>query len=78
MLILPAPLRLTDITELADRAVGAPAFTPIAPAVPSAFQEADDDRELFATLRGGEVLVHHPYESFDASVARFMEAAARG
>jgi polyphosphate kinase len=36
----------------------------------------DDDADLFALIRAGDVLVHHPYESFDASVCRFIEQAA--
>jgi polyphosphate kinase len=35
-----------------------------------------EEEDLFALLRKGDVLVHHPYESFDASVARFIRAAA--
>ena len=76
VLVLPSPLRLSDITELADAAGDAPAFAAFAPAIPSPFQEAKTGDDLFATLRAREVLVHHPYESFDASVARFMRAAA--
>ena len=76
VLVLPSPLRLSDITELAAVASEAPAFAAPIPAVPSAFREAATGDEVFETLRAGSVLVHHPYESFDASVARFMRAAA--
>jgi polyphosphate kinase len=34
-------------------------------------------RDLFAELRRGDVLVHHPYDSFAASVEAFVRAAAR-
>ncbi|MBY0523552.1 MAG: polyphosphate kinase 1 [Gemmataceae bacterium] len=47
---------------------------PWQPLMPSAFADEDDD--VFAVIRQGDVLVHHPYESFDASVARFLRAAA--
>jgi polyphosphate kinase len=33
--------------------------------------------ELFRAIRLGDVLVHHPYDSFDASVEAFVDAAAR-
>jgi polyphosphate kinase len=32
--------------------------------------------DLFAVLRGGDVLVHHPYDSFVSSVEAFVEQAA--
>jgi polyphosphate kinase len=48
-----------------------PPWQPIAPV---ALGDAEDD--LFELIRKGDVLVHHPYESFDASVARFIRAAA--
>ena len=50
---------------------------PFTPAVPSSFANVEDDAALFALLRERDVMVSHPYESFDATVARFVEAAAR-
>jgi polyphosphate kinase len=47
---------------------------PWQPVTPPAF--ADENEDIFAAIRKGDVLVHHPYESFDASVARFIRAAA--
>jgi len=35
----------------------------------------EPDADVFATIRAGDVLVHHPYQDFDA-VTRFVEAAA--
>jgi polyphosphate kinase len=34
-------------------------------------------RSVFAMLRDGDVLVHHPYHSFSTSVQRFIEQAAQ-
>ncbi|HEY8802372.1 MAG TPA: polyphosphate kinase 1 [Candidatus Dormibacteraeota bacterium] len=33
--------------------------------------------DFFAVIRGGDVLVHHPYDSFATSVEAFIEQAAR-
>lgn len=47
-------------------------WEPIAPA-----RLRDDDADIFQVIRQGDLLVHHPYESFAASVERFIRAAAR-
>ena len=36
----------------------------------------DDDADIFDTIRAGDLLVHHPFESFDKSVERFISSAA--
>ena len=46
------------------------------PATPPAFGERETPKSIFATLRDGDVLVHHPYDSFSTSVQRFIEQAA--
>jgi polyphosphate kinase len=47
-----------------------PPWTPLMPKLLS-----DADRDFFSIIRAGDVLVHHPYESFSASVERFVRAA---
>jgi polyphosphate kinase len=36
----------------------------------------DDAAAIFSTIQAGDVLVHHPYESFDDTVEHFISAAA--
>ncbi|HTI26313.1 MAG TPA: RNA degradosome polyphosphate kinase [Kutzneria sp.] len=49
---------------------------PFVPATHPAFADRETPRSVFATLRDGDVLVHHPYDSFSTSVQRFIEQAA--
>ncbi|MGH3948964.1 MAG: RNA degradosome polyphosphate kinase [Pseudonocardiaceae bacterium] len=51
-------------------------FAPFVPATHAAFAERETPKSVFATLREGDVLVHHPYDSFSTSVQRFIEQAA--
>ncbi len=50
--------------------------TPFVPATHPAFADRETPRSIFATLREGDVLVHHPFDSFSTSVQRFIEQAA--
>jgi polyphosphate kinase len=49
---------------------------PFVPATHPAFGEGESPKDVYATLRDGDVLVHHPYDSFSTSVQRFIEQAA--
>ena len=45
--------------------------------VPSRLTTVDGDpADIFEVLKDGDLLVHHPYDSFDATVVAFIEAAA--
>ena len=52
---------------------------PYTPVIPPAFRPAEDDEkpDLFEAMRRQDVLVHYPYESFAASVERFVEQAVK-
>ncbi|MHA6784844.1 RNA degradosome polyphosphate kinase [Pseudonocardia saturnea] len=73
---LPGLLDLTALWAL--YAVDRPDLKdePFVPATHPAFAERETPRSIFATLREGDVLVHHPYDSFSTSVQRFIEQAA--
>jgi polyphosphate kinase len=68
---------LADLTEIADVSGHAELrYPPWAPVTQPRLQGEDDEPvEMFATIRQGDLLVHHPYESFSTSVERFVEQA---
>ena len=67
------PTGLTDVMQLVtDVALPKLREPPFEPRPVPGFQDGDD---VFARIRAGDVLVHHPYDSFD-SVTRFVVAAA--
>ncbi len=70
------PLGLHDLFQLANLPFPELCDPPFTPAVPAVFQGTGDAASFFATLRERDILVHHPYESFDATVVRFIEEAA--
>ena len=73
---VPGLLDLSSLWQIYD--VDRPALTDPAfvPATNPAFADRETPKSIFATLREGDVLVHHPYESFSTSTQRFIEVAA--
>lgn len=69
----PGPLGFVDLMALVN--VDRPDLK-LAPWKPDADPAlADPDTSIFAAIRKGDILVHHPYESFDTSVERFILSA---
>ena len=71
---MPALLDYTTLKAIASLPVAPLRYEPWTPLVPTAL--AQEDVDIFSVIRNGDVLVHHPYESFPASVERFVTAAA--
>lgn len=61
-------VRLPGMGELRNRP-----YTPITH--PRLLRGEGERADVFAAMREGDVLVHHPYESFASSVERFVEQA---
>jgi polyphosphate kinase len=69
-------LDLTDLTQLyALDGHSSLREAPWTPVVPPRFASDNGKADVLAAMRQGDVLVHHPYESFAASVERFVEQA---
>ena len=72
------PLDLTGLNRIADLDRPELKFLPFRNQVAHELREVDPDsnEEFFAAIRRNEILLHHPYDSFNSSVVRFLEAAA--
>ncbi len=68
---------LADLTDVADVPGHAELrFEPWTPVTQPRLQAEDEEPlDMFAAIRQGDVLVHHPYDSFATSVERFVEQA---
>jgi polyphosphate kinase len=75
---VPDTLDLTCLWQIATLDVPELRDPPWTPVVPARLQPVDEDEpvDVFAIIRQGDLLVHHPYESFTASVERFITQAA--
>jgi polyphosphate kinase len=77
------PLDLAALMEIANFEAPALKYQPFQPCthprlldLPEA-EDTEDFDDFFDRIRGGEVLLHHPYHSFSSSVAKFVDLAAR-
>ncbi len=73
---VPGLLDLSSLWQIYGQDRPALKDRPFVPATPPAFGERETPKSIFSTLRDGDVLVHHPYDSFSTTVQRFIEQAA--
>ena len=72
------PVNLQDLGKIADLKIAAlhfPSFNSKTPRALAGIDEEDHD-VYFSALRQGEILLHHPYDSFTHSVVDFLNHAA--
>ena len=76
---LPAPLDLTDLAKIADLDLPKLKYPAFRSRTVAALREVDSEEPdlFFAAIRQGEILLHHPYESFTSSVVQFLQHAAQ-
>lgn len=72
-------LDLTACFKLANRNIPGLRFEKWSPVIPKPLYyegETEEEQSIFDIISKGDLLVHHPYESFSASVRRLIEEAA--
>ena len=74
--LVPGLLGLSDLLEFVRLDRPDLKDDPWVPAVPRRFQ-AGTEAELFEEISRGDILVHHPYDSFARTFETFMRSAAR-
>ena len=76
---VPNPMDLTSLNKIADLDFPELKFAPFRSRTTKSLKEVDteDTDMFFSAIRQGEILLHHPYESFTSSVVGFLESAAR-
>ncbi len=72
---LPEELDYNGLSGLADLPLPNLRFETWAPVVPLAFSD-DDPTQIFNVIRHSDQLVHSPFESFSATVEKFIRAAS--
>ena len=74
-----APLNLTSLNKIADLDFPDLKFKSFRSRTAQALSEVEsgDPDMFFAAIRQGEILLHHPYESFTSAVVHFLQNAAQ-
>ncbi|NCF11062.1 MAG: polyphosphate kinase 1 [Gammaproteobacteria bacterium] len=76
---IEGPLAVGDLTSFPGPQDAIHHDVPYTPALHPRFRDlsAKQPERVFAEIRRGDILVHHPYQSFDRSVLLFLDAASR-
>jgi len=76
---VPNPIDLTSLNKIADLELPELKFAPFRSRTSKSLKQVDteDSDMFFSAIRQGEILLHHPYESFTSSVVSFLENAAK-
>jgi polyphosphate kinase len=71
---IPGPLSLVRVRQLARLDRPDLKFAPFVPALPAALTK-DEEEDVFTTIRRGDILLHHPFDSFQPVVSLLQKAA---
>jgi polyphosphate kinase len=74
---IQAPLDLAELIQIARLDRPDLHDEPWIPATPPRLADAATEDDLFDEIKRGDMLVHHPYESFAASFEAFVRSAAK-
>jgi polyphosphate kinase len=74
-----SPLDLRSLNQIADLDLPELKYKPFRSETAPELRDVDPEStdSYFAALRKGEILLHHPYQSFTTSVVKFLENAAQ-
>lgn len=71
--LMDFPIDFSILKSIVDLDLPELKFKPWSPIIPKAFFE---NTNIFNLIRQGDVLLHHPYESFSGTVEKFISSAA--
>lgn len=71
--LMDFPIDFSILKSVVDLDLPELKFRPWSPIIPKTFAE---NSNIFGLIRQGDVLLHHPYESFSGTVEKFISAAA--
>ncbi len=69
------PLSLVRVRQLSKIDRPDLKFAPFVPAMPAGLLNENEDEDVFASIRRGDVLLHHPFDSFQPVVGLLQKAA---